>query len=123
MASRRKPESSGRFWPKAIFLIVLCTAAGFGLGYYYLAGRVLPPWPHAKGRAADSVAQAGQPAAAPAPAANPAEESSKDPELGKLNRAQLEREVHRLNEELDDKNRQIDELTIQLKLAQSSEQQ
>ena len=103
MARRRKPE--GSIWPKLLGLIIICVLIGGTLGYYggyFQSRRITRLLAPAKKSPQRTFAQA-------APV--------KD--LSRLSRSELEREVRRLNDEIQSRDRHIGDLMIRLKIATS----
>jgi len=100
MSSRRGPR---RFWPTLLVFTSVALLAGWVIGGV-LGGRTLPRIP---------LLYRTPPApSAPSGAAG----AAAGDDLGAMSRAKLERETRRLREDLAEKNRQLDDLKIQVKL-------
>ena len=97
MARRRRDERPS-VWPKIFLFVFICILAG-ALAAWFGQGRV-------PGRI-------GLPASTskPTPAASATPAAAEEP-----GREQMQREIDRLNETIKQKDRQIDDLTIQLKI-------
>jgi hypothetical protein len=91
-----------RFWPLLIGLTLVALLVGWAIGGI-LGGNILPRIPFLYHAPRTAVATPA------APAAN-------DDDLKTMSRAKLESEVRRLRTDLADKNRQLDDLQIQIKL-------
>ena len=112
--ARRKPE--GSIWPKMLVVIVICLGVGVvggSLFSIYKTEGLVPA--SSQSAVTPPETRSGVKALLSTPEDKDADKGV-DKKLAKMSRPELEREVERLNEELTAKNRQIDELTIQMKL-------